>query len=210
MPTYWYKARDKFGKAVQGIMGADSESILSVKLKEMGYVPVAIALAREGFRIAKVFSRFGGVNLADLNMFTRQFYTLQKAGLSILSSLTALREQEANKTLKHTIGQIVRDIEAGSSLSAALERHPRIFGVLYVNMIKSGEVSGRLDEILARLAALGEHEEQIRMRIKAASRYPVSVVAAIILGFLVLTSVVIPRFANIFNQFQAQLPFPLS
>ena len=82
------------------------------------------------------------------------------------------------------INQVIRDIEGGATLSSSLERHPHVFSPLYANMVKSGEVSGRLDEVLERLASLGEHQEVINMRIKAATRYPIIVVAAIILGFL--------------------------
>ena len=208
MPSYQYKARDKFGKLIKGIMGADSEAAIAKKLKDLNLTPVVIEPAKRGSQINKIFLKFQGVSPSDINMFTRQFYVLQKAGLPILSSLNALKSQLANKVLKDTISDIYRDIETGSSLSLALERHPETFSPLYVNMIKSGEVSGSLMQILERLTNLGEHEELIRMRVKAASRYPIIVVIAIIVGFLVLTTLVIPRFAGIFSQFKTELPLP--
>jgi len=109
---------------------------------------------------------------------------------------------------RDALSQITRDIEAGSNLANALFKHPKIFNSLYVNMIKSAEVSGRLDEALERLATLGEHEEKVRLRIKAASRYPLMVVFAIIIGFLILTTFVMPRFAKVFGQYNTQLPLP--
>lgn len=208
MGTYKYKARDKFGKLVEGVMASDSEGAVALKLKQMSYVPVVIQEAKENSGMGKFFDRFRSVKFCDVNMFTRQFYALQRAGLPLLSSLNALREQASNKILKEVIVQIARDIEAGLSLSVAMEKHPKIFNALYVNMIKSGEASGRLDEILERLAVLGEHEEVIQMRIKSALRYPVIVVIAIVVGFLVLTTLVVPRFAKIYNQFSANLPLP--
>lgn len=208
MPNYQYKARDKFSKPVSGIMSAESENAVAAKLKQLDYVPISITEAKEEIKINNIFGGFRRVRFTDINMFTRQFATLQKAGLPILNSLNALREQATNSVLKDVIAQITRDIEAGSNLSAALEKYPNVFNVLYTNMIKAGETSGRLDETLERLAVLGEHEEMIRMRIKSATRYPIIVVVAIIAGFLILTTMVVPRFAKLYDQFTAKLPLP--
>ncbi len=208
MGTYQYKARDKFSKLVQGVMGADSEGTVALRLKQMGYAPVSIGKAQEEIKVNRIFDRFRSVGFSDLNMFTRQFATLQKAGLPLLSALGALKEQASNRILKDAIGEIARDIEGGSSLSAAIGRHPRIFNPLYINMISTGETSGRLDETLERLATLGEHEEKIRLSIRAASRYPMIVVAGIIIGFFILTTFVVPRFAKVYAQFNTALPLP--
>lgn len=208
MGVYNYKARDKFGKPVLGVMGADSESAIAAKLKQMGYVPIVIKEAKQANEIIRFFGGLGRVSFSDLNMFTRQFFTLQRAGLAVLSSLTALAEQTTNKTLKNVIGQIKRDIEAGANLSSALEKHAQVFNALYVNMIRSAEASGRLDEMLERLSVLGEHEELIRMRVKTAMRYPVMVVAAIVIAFIILITFVVPRFSKLYSQFGTALPLP--
>jgi len=208
MPTYNYKARDKFGKAVTGLMSAESEDAISSKLKQMGYAPISIKEAGEEEQIERFLDKFRRVKFADLNMFMRQFATLQRAGLPILLSLGALREQVSNITLKNAIAQMIRDIEAGSPLSSSLEKHPKIFNTLYINMIKSGEASGNLDEVLDRLAVLGEHDEKIKTRMKSATRYPVLVIVSILIGFLILTTFVVPRFANIYGQLDVALPLP--
>lgn len=208
MNTYQYKARDKLGRLLKGVMGADSADAVSLRLRQMGYAPVVISQKEEQVQVGSIFDRLAGVGFVDLNMFTRQFYCLQKAGLPLLGSLNALKEQSTNKVLKDTVGQIIIDVEGGSSLSAAMERHPRIFNVLYVNMIKAAEVSGKLDEAFQRLATLGEHDEIIRLRIKSASRYPLIVVVAVIIGFAVLTTLVVPRFAKIYSRFTVALPLP--
>jgi MSHA biogenesis protein MshG len=106
------------------------------------------------------------------------------------------------------IAQISRDIESGLSLSGALEKYPLIFDQLYINMVASGEVSGRLDQVLERLASLREHDETIRLRIKSATRYPMIVVIAIVIGFIVLTTLVVPRYAKIYAQYTTTLPLP--
>lgn len=211
MTTYQYKARDKFGKAVQGVMEADSEQAVSVKLGQMGHIPITIKPGKglQGeLQINKIFERFKRVKFTELNMFTRQLFTLQNAGLPLLSSLMALKEQTINPIFKEAIEQTARDIEGGLSLSAALAKHPGIFNALYVNMVKSGEVSGRLGEILERLATLGEHEEKILLRIKAATRYPMIVVTTIVTAFLGLVTLIIPRFAKLYAQFETALPLP--
>ena len=208
MPNYQYKARDKFSKAVSGIMTALDENAVALKLTQAGFAPISITETRGTNKVIKLLSPAIRVKSADLNMFTRQLATLQKAGLPILLSLSALREQAENKIFKEIIARLTRDIESGTSLSRALEKYPRIFNALYVNMVASGEASGMLDQVLERLAVLSEHDETIRLRIKSATRYPIIVVAAIIIGFIVLTILVIPRYAKIYEQYTTALPLP--
>ncbi|MFA6129401.1 MAG: type II secretion system F family protein [Candidatus Omnitrophota bacterium] len=208
MPKYQYKSRDKFGKEARGIMEADGEDAVAQKLIQMGFTPISITETKES-GLPLNFSNPGTrIKFSELNMFTRQLATLQKAGLPILLSLSALREQVQNKTFKEVISQIIRDIEAGSNLSGALEKYPKIFNSLYLNMVASGEASGRLDEVLERLATLSEHDETIRLRIKSATRYPIIVVVAMIIGFVVLTVLVVPRYAKIYEQYTKALPLP--
>jgi len=208
MEFFQYKARDKFNKPINGVLSASSADLVAVKLKGMGYVPISIVpKEEEAVHFNKVFGQ-AKVAFPEVNAFTRQFCTLQKAGIPILFAMQALKEQTKNPFFKKVIGQIGRDIEAGFSLSAALEKYPQIFNKLYVNMIKMGEASGRLDESLGRVAVLGEHEERIRLRIKSATRYPIIVITALSIGFIILTTFIIPRFARIFSQFHVTLPLP--
>ena len=141
-------------------------------------------------------------------MFTRQLVTLQRAGLPLLTSLDSIREQTASPILKTALNRTIADIEGGSHLSEALAKHPNVFDELYVNMVKAGEAGGMLDEVLERLAILGEHEENMKEQIKTATRYPIMVVFALLIGFLILTTLVIPRFADIFSKFDTALPVP--
>lgn len=208
MSIYHYKARDKFGKLLSGEMSADSENAVVVRLNQLGCVPVSIKKADERARLANFFDRFSSVKFSELNMFTRQLATLQKAGLPILASLAALKDQTPNVTFKEILAQIIRDIESGLSFSKALEKFPQLFNVLYVNMVSSGETGGQMAEVLERLALLGEYEQKVKQRINAATRYPLMVVIAMIVGFIVLTTLVIPRYAMIYSQFSAKLPFP--
>lgn len=206
--TYHYQARNKSGQSVQGIVAAESEKAAAAKLEQMGYVPVAIRQAGVEQQLSRFLDRFKGIKSTDLNLFTRLLFTLQKAGLPLLSSLNALGEQITGKTFKEIIGQISRDIEGGANLSSALEKYPHVFDSLYVSMIRSGEVSGRLSEILERLAVLGEHDEKVRRRVQSAMKYPVTIVCGIVIGFTVLITLVIPRFEALYSQFTAELPLP--
>jgi len=208
MPNYEYRARDKFGKPTSGILEASSERAAGSKLKQMGYTPISIRSEVEESELLKFFRRFQKVRYTDLNIFTRQFVTLQKAGLPLLNSLTSLKDQTTSSVLKNALEVIIKDIEAGSSLSDALAKHPNVFSELYISMVRAGEISGLLDEVLERLALLGEQEEETKVRIRVATRYPIMVVCALAVGFLVLTTFVIPRFAKVFSQFEVQLPLP--
>lgn len=208
MVEFEYKVRDKFGKLVTGIVEADSNEIAGSKLKQMGYTPVSVRSKRGQSELSRVFARFQRVKSSDLNMFTRQLITLQKAGLPLLSSLTSMRNQTQSDVLRTTLNRVIKDLEAGIHFSDALAKHPGVFNELYVNMIKAGEAGGMLDEVLERLAVLGEHEEETRAKIKTATRYPIMVICALAVGFLVLTTFVVPRFANMFAQFNTALPLP--
>ena len=182
MNTYQYRARDKAGKLVTGQMGAESESAVAAKLEQMNYIPVDIKKTAAEKSAGDIFSKFTQrVKFTDLNMFTLQLYTLQKAGLPILTSLFSLKEQSTSKSLKNVIDHLRKDIEQGSRLSDAMAKHPQVFNGLYISMVRSGEVSGRLTEILERLSVLGEHDEKVKMQIKSALRYPLIVLVALVI-----------------------------
>jgi len=210
MGFFQYKARDKFNKPINGVISASSVDLVALKLKSQGYIPISIVAKEETAARTKEdkSSVQTKVPFSEINSFTRQFYTLQKAGIPILSTLSALKEQVRTPFFKKVIGQMRADIEAGLSLSTALEKYPQVFNKLYTNMVKIGETSGRLSELLERLVILGEHDERVRMRIKSATRYPIIVISALGLGFTILTTFVIPRFAKMFSQFNIKLPLP--
>jgi len=133
---YQYKARDKHGKLEAGIMEAVSENAVANKLKESDYMPTSIEeLGKEASFLNKLLGRFNKVKLSEINMFTRQFATLQRAGVTIISSLKALENQTNNKLFKEALGLVGQDIRSGMDLSSALSRHPGIFSPLYVNML---------------------------------------------------------------------------
>lgn len=207
MATFRYKVRDKFGKALTGVMNGESKDSTARSLESMGYTPVSIAEQRQinPLGMLKVFNK---VSLEEVNLFTTQLLTLQRAGLPILSGLNAVNQQTNNKYFNSVIRQVMTDIEGGSSLSSAFSNHPDVFNELYVNMIKAGESAGTLDDILYRLSQLGEDELLMRSRVKSAVRYPMIVVGTIFAALFVVLGFVIPKFAALFSGFKVQLPLP--
>jgi type II secretory pathway component PulF len=138
MPNYKYKARDKFARAVSGEVVAETSASAAKKLQEMGYVPVSIEevhfSATAGF-----LEKFQRISLYELSGFTRQLYALQKAGLPLLTSLTAISAQTKNPFFKKTIDDLARDIRGGLSFSEALRKHSRIFDEIYISMVQAAE-----------------------------------------------------------------------
>lgn len=204
---YRYKARDKFGKLAEGQMTAASEAEVSVKLREKEYTPFSVTPVEEKLDI-HILDRFRRFKLSDVNAFTREFYTLTKAGLTILASLEVIGEQDRNPVLKKIVDGLIQSIRGGASVSDSMARYPKIFSVLYVNMIRAGEASGRLEQILERLIFLGEAEEKLQLRVKSALRYPALVLTAIVLAFLAITNFIIPKFAALFAKSGVALPLP--
>lgn len=207
MADFKYKARDKFSRSVAGVIAAESEDAAAKKLQEMGYVPITIEAVRQ-LKAGAILERFNRVKLEELSMFTRQLYSLQKAGLPLLASLEAISQQTENNYFRTEIEQITRDIRAGMTLSDSLRKHGKIFDDVYVSMMKAAEAGGSLVNILERLTGLLEQEIDTQGRIKAAMRYPMIAFAVLCLGFLIVVAFVIPRFALIYRQFNTALPLP--
>jgi len=208
MPVYKYKARDKFGKAINGVMEASGYEMAASQVDDLGYIPISIQEKKKDVISLDFLQGVRGVSPEDLILFSRQLSALFSAGIPLLSSLNTLAEQTENKRMKETINTIKNDIKGGSSLSDALRKHPKVFSPLYVGMIQAGETASTLDEILARLATITEHEKDTRARIRAAIRYPKIVVTAISVAFIVLVTFVIPKFATMFTKFGGTLPLP--
>jgi MSHA biogenesis protein MshG len=207
VPAYKYKARDKSGKAINGVMEAAGYQMVAGKLDGLGYIPIFIEKKKDIISLDFLW-RYRGVSLEDLILFSRQLSTLFGAGVPLLDALHVLAEHTENRRMKAAIEGAKGDIEGGSTFSDALSKHPRIFSQLYISMIRTGEATGLLDAVLDRLASLAEHEKDTRARIKAATRYPKIVVFTISSAFIILMTFVVPQFAKMYSQFKATLPLP--
>ncbi len=212
MPTYAYEAMNQAGQEIKDeIEALTTEDALS-KIRNLGYFPTRIrekggARAKTAGGGAKRGRRgTGRLNSKALTQFTRQLSTLQDAGLPILRSLNILEEQQKPGGLKNILRTMADDIEGGSTLSEALAKHPKAFDRLYVNMVAAGETGGVLDVILVRLAEFKEKAQKLKRKIIGALIYPAVVVAfagCIVTGIMI---VVIPKFKDIFKDFDTALP----
>ena len=214
MPTYKFEALNTSGQEVKESVEAANEDEASQKIKAMGYfVTKLTAVAnksgkgkkKKGGKSRKTFT-IGGVSQKGLTIFTRQFSTLQDAGLPVLRSLRILEKQMKPGVLKNSLIDVVEDVESGLNLSEAFGRHPKAFDRLYVNMVKAGEAGGALEIILQRLAEFKEKAASLKAKIIGAMIYPLVVifVAVTILTFIMV--MIIPKFKKIFDEFGLQLP----
>ncbi|MFQ5787933.1 MAG: type II secretion system F family protein [Thermodesulfobacteriota bacterium] len=206
MTMFKYKARDRWGKAIAGALEAPGADVARVRLDEMGYIPVRLeeGKAREkGFSISFLKPK---VTDKDLIVFNRQLATLFSAGIPLLRGIQGLAEQTQNKTFKEILLKVAAEIQAGTSFSDALAKHPKVFSGLYINMVRAGEASGTLDDILKRLASLAEHAAETKAKIKAATRYPKIVIGAMLIAITILMKFVVPNFMSIFTQVDLELP----
>ncbi len=207
MPNFKYKARDKFSRLVTGTTPAAAEIDAAKKLQDMGYVPITIEELHE-LGVGDILKKFRSVKLEELNAFTRHHNSLQKAGVPLLSSLEAIAQQTRNKYFKGVIEEVAHNIRSGLSFSGSLKEHIRVFGDIYVSMIRAAESSGNMVNIFVRLSSLLEQDIDTRSRIKSATRYPMLAFFVLCIGFLIVVTFVIPRFAVIYSQFNAALPLP--
>lgn len=219
MPSFAYEAMNAAGKTQKGTIDAATSDDAIRKLREEGLYPTAVREQRGGSAGGKPVAAppaarkrrggtiaFGGLGLKRITLITRQLSTLQDAGLPLLRSLQILEQQQKPGRLKNILYDVCDDVESGSSLSDSFAKHPKAFDRLYVKMVKAGEIGGVLDVILQRLADFMEKGQRLRRRIKGAMIYPTVVICiavAIVTGIMYF---VIPKFQEIFNDFNVKLP----
>lgn len=209
---FFYRAIDKNGKKIYGIINSSDEFEAEMMLLERGLDVISVRAANildtlNGY-IEKLKEKFTPINTIDLIVFTRQFATLYTAGIPVLMSLERLKEQTLNPRFKKILESIVDDVKAGSSLYLAFNKHTNIFPSLYVGMIKVGEEGGVLDIILQRIAAILETQMDTQKKIKTATRYPKMVIISIIFSFISMITFVVPKFTSLFAKFKTELPLP--
>jgi type IV pilus assembly protein PilC len=208
MPTYTYTARDERGKAMQGTLVAPNPETLADQLKRTGYMVTKCQAKTERAAGAGWALPWQGVGYDDLVFFNVQLSTMVRVGLPLVTALTALMCQTDHPRLRAAIEDISRTVESGSSFSDALSRHPNIFSRLFMNMVRAGEASGKLDEILQRLAAHAKHQAELRQQLITALTYPAVLMVVGISVCLYLVTGVIPKFVVIFLEAGVILPLP--
>jgi len=207
MPLYTYVVKDKAGKTHTGALETDSRNSLVEQLWKQEFIVLAIE-ERSPRKVSLLKPGQGSVKAEQLVIFSRQLATMVDSGISIAPALEVLADQIEDRTFRRILRKMRDDIEAGSSLSEAVAKHPRVFSDFFMNMIRAGESSGRLDEILDRVATYLEKVSTLQHKVKASLFYPafVSVLAFGITTFLLV--VIVPKFKEIFSALGGGLPAP--
>jgi MSHA biogenesis protein MshG len=212
MSVFVYQGRNAQGEKVQGkLEGAESGEIAD-ELFKLGISPTEIKPAHGVSSVAhkvNLFERFlreKKVTPLELMLFSRQMYTLLKAGVPIMRALAGLQESSQNPTFTTVLQDLRESLDSGRELSAALRRHPKVFSSFYVSMVQVGEMTGMLDETFMRLYEHLEFERDMKERINSAMRYPLMVLAAMGIAIVIVNIFVIPAFAKVFAGFHTELP----
>ncbi len=213
VPFFAYRGRNARGELMQGVLeGADSGAVAD-QLFGTGVTPLEItlttrAVTKSGGNEETLWQRITAkrVTSLDVQLFSRQIYTLLKSGVPIMRGLAGLQESSTNKSFARVIQDLRESLDAGRELSAAMRRHPQCFSTFYLAMVRVGEMTGRLEEVFLRLFDHMEFDRDMRQRVKTALRYPGFVVVAMVLAMVVVNIFVIPQFEKVFNSFHAQLP----
>jgi len=215
MAVFQYEAMDARGQEVRAEVEANSQEEALPKIRGMGYFPSQIRV--KGRRVASAEPKKKGKSFAlvrvsrkELTQFTRQMSTLQDAGLPILRSLRILEGQTKPGALKNALQDIIEDVEAGSTLSEAMEKHPKAFDRLYVYTVRAGEAGGVLDQILRKLAEFMEKAMALKRRVTGAMVYPAMVISIAVIIVTAIIYFIVPRFEDIFQKFNIPggLPAP--
>lgn len=201
MAQFTYEAKTRSGEVRTGTIEADDEASATAKLRQQQLTPVKVK--KKGFS----FSGMGGsVTTKDLVIFTRQFATMIDAGLPLVQCLEILSTQNDNPTFARILRQVKTDVEGGSTFSESLAKHPKVFDVLFSNLVRAGEIGGILDTILGRLAAYLEKNAKLVRQVKSAMTYPLGVLGIAVLVIGIMMVFVIPTFENMFKEFGGNLP----
>ncbi|HJV80828.1 type II secretion system F family protein [Noviherbaspirillum sp.] len=210
MPFFAYKGRNARGELLQGVLESPDSGAVADQLFSTGVTPVEIVVTSkpvsglaEGWW-AKLTEQ--KIRPIDVQLFSRQLYTLLKAGVPIMRGLAGLQESAINKSFARVVKDLRESLDSGRELSAAMRRHPDVFSPFFLSMVRVGETTGRLEEIFLRLFDHLEFERDMRERVKTALRYPMFVVMAMVAAIAVINLFVIPAFAKVYAGFNAKLP----
>jgi MSHA biogenesis protein MshG len=212
MPAFSYRGRNGSGEIINGVLEGATASAVADLLFGSGVTPMEIKPAPAS-ALKKKDGDGGGFDLfapkilhVDVLLFTRQLYTLLKAGVPIMRALAGLQDSSANPAMKTVLGSLRENLDSGRELSMSMARHPKIFTPFYLAMVRVGEMTGRLEEVLLRLFDHMEFERFMREQVKSALRYPSFVVMAMVAAMVVVNIFVIPAFSKVFAGFGAELP----
>ncbi len=204
MPTYVYKGRSRLNGAVSGELAAQSPEELTNLLRKQGILVTSVQRKLLQVRL-NFLSRVRG---SDLTTFTQQFATMINAGLPIMQCLQTLGEQTTRQNFRDIIAQVADFVQGGKTLAESLAQHPKVFNALYVHMVEAGELGGKLDGILLRLAGYLEKANSLKRKIRGALVYPGLISLVAVGGTIFMLTTIVPTFAKLFEEFGGTLPLP--
>jgi len=201
MQTFAYTVRDNTGAVKQGTIEAENDRVVARRLREQGFQVSSVRKARAAKKAGAAgggFS-FGRVKLRELSIFCRQFSTMVDAGVSLVRCLNVLAEQASSTKLKRIIIDLQAEVEAGNTLSRAMQKYPRVFSNLFIGLIRAGEVGGVLEESLQRLSQFLEKDVELRRKVKSSMTYPVIVLFVALTIVIGLVTFILPKFMSLFK-----------
>ncbi|WP_434927943.1 type II secretion system F family protein [Shewanella sp. HL-SH8] len=207
MPTYHYRGRNAQGQSVTAQLESADENSAADALMSRGIIPLELRVVKPQ-KTFSITSLFGSkVSLEELQIFSRQMYSLTRSGIPILRAIAGLSETTHSVRMKQALDDISSQLTAGRPLSSAMNQHQDVFDSLFISMVHVGENTGKLEDAFIQLSGYIEREQETRRRIKSAMRYPMFVLIAIAIAMVILNIMVIPKFADMFSRFGAELPW---
>ncbi len=206
MGMFNYKARSVSGQLMQGQIEADNEKALATKLSSQGLMLIKSEEVKKKTAFKETLSRFKKVSLKALSIFARQFSTMIDAGVSLVKCLDVLSQQTEDEKLRGILKEVRQNVEDGSTLANAFNKHRQVFGELFVNLVHAGEIGGVLDEVMQRLATFFESEQKIRSKVKSAMTYPAIILFVAVSVTIFLIVYVLPTFISMFEGMEIELP----
>jgi MSHA biogenesis protein MshG len=210
MAQFNYKARKSSGELASGVLEASDAKSVAQILAGRNIVPIEITEYQGSDSTnsdqLQISAFTPPIKLEDLVIFSRQMFSLAKSGIPILRAVKGLADTTSSKRMKSALLDVADQLERGRTLSSSLNKHPNVFGKLFVSMVHVGENTGKLDEAFSQLSFYLERELETRKQIKSATRYPMFVLTAIVIAMVIMNMVVIPIFADMFKSFGAELP----
>jgi type IV pilus assembly protein PilC len=204
--TFAFRALDVGGAATAGELEAESKAQVTDQLRQRGLIVLDVTEKKAPFEIEDLFKRWKKVDVRELAVFSRQFATLVASGMPMLRTLHTLEEQTQDEKIKEAVAGVRADVEAGSTLEQAMERHPDVFDRLYRAMVRSGEESGRLEDSLDQVAYQVEKADALRRQVKSALMYPLLVFGFAAFALIAIVAFVIPVFAKVFEELAEEHP----
>jgi type IV pilus assembly protein PilC len=204
--TFTFRAMDLAGAATAGEVEAESKGQVSEQLRQRGLIVLDVTEKKSPVNIEDFLKKYQSVDMRELAVFSRQFATLVSSGMPMLRTLHTLEEQTQDDAIREAVAGVRADVEAGSTLEQAMERHPKVFDRLFRAMVRAGEQSGRLEEALDRVAFQVEKSDALRRQVKSAMMYPALVFGFAVVVLIAIVMFVIPVFAGIFKELAEEHP----